>query len=56
MEPYQRTISSSSSGSKKSPHSGTSSQSTCFVQKLFTMVAVEDAAILSFTAGKTLEI
>lgn len=30
----------------------TSLQSTCFVKKLFTMVAVEDASILSFSHGE----
>jgi len=55
MEPYQRTMSSSSSSSKKGPPSDTSPRSTCFVKKLFTMVAVEDSDILSFTAGKKQE-
>lgn len=33
---------------------GTGPQSTCFVKKLFTMVAMEDPSILSFSAGELL--
>jgi len=49
MEPYNRNT---GAISKKASPPESSSQSTCFVKKLFTMVAVEDPSILSFTPGK----